>query len=274
MTFLPILQRELIEASRRRGTYWIRVGAAAAGLLIGIWIMAFPENRAPSSMGMTLFIWLSIVALVYSAFIGIFLTADCLSEEKREGTLGLLFLTDLKGYDIVAGKLAATSMNAAYGLLALFPVMAVPLLAGGVTFVEFGRMVLVCLNTLFFTHAVGMFSSAINRDERRAMVCASVIILFFVVGLPIISAIVEDTARWRNTGLAEWIAVPSPMTPAMCGVPASNFHGNWLKVVPLKDTDRIMSPPPCQGGMCSSTSCLPKSAPMPVGPNTLWPEKT
>jgi ABC-type transport system involved in cytochrome c biogenesis permease component len=205
----------LIEASRRRGTYWIRVGAAAAGLGIGIWVMAFPEYRAPSRMGPALFFWLSIVAMVYCAFIGIFRTADCLSEEKREGTLGLLFLTDLKGYDIVAGKLAATSMSAAYGLLALFPVMAVPLLAGGVTFVEFGRVVLVCLNTLFFTHAVGMFSSAINRDERRAMVCAFAVILFLVVGLPIISAIVENTARWRNTGLAEWVAVPSPSFSAV-----------------------------------------------------------
>ena len=28
-------------------------------------------------------------------------TADSLSAEKREGTLGLLFLTDLRGYDVV-----------------------------------------------------------------------------------------------------------------------------------------------------------------------------
>ena len=38
---------------------------------------------------------------------GVLLTADCLSEEKREGTLGLLFLTDLKGYDVVLGKFMA-----------------------------------------------------------------------------------------------------------------------------------------------------------------------
>jgi ABC-type transport system involved in cytochrome c biogenesis permease component len=215
MTFLPIVQRELIEASRRRGTYWIRVGAAAAGLVIGVWVMAFPELRTPSRIGMALFIPLSIVALIYCSFIGIFRTADCLSEEKREGTLGLLFLTDLKGYDIVVGKLAATSLNAAYGLLAIFPVMAIPLLAGGVTLAEFGRVVLVCLNTLFITLAVGMFSSAINRDERRAMVCAFAIVLFLVVGVPIIAGIVGHSARWRNTGLGEWLAVPSPSFSAV-----------------------------------------------------------
>ena len=35
------------------------------------------------------------------------MTADCLSEEKREGTLGLLFLTDLRGYDIVVSSSSA-----------------------------------------------------------------------------------------------------------------------------------------------------------------------
>src|SRR5256885_5281345 len=56
-------------------------------------------------------------AFVYCLFIGARLTADCLSEEKREGTLGLLFLTDLKGYDVVFGKLAATSVNSIYALV-------------------------------------------------------------------------------------------------------------------------------------------------------------
>ena len=73
---------------------------------------------------------------------GIFTTADCLSEEKREGTLGLLFLTDLKGYDIVLGKIVAASVNWFFGLLALFPVLALSLLMGGVAPGEFWRKIL------------------------------------------------------------------------------------------------------------------------------------
>src|ERR1051326_7778994 len=133
MTFLPIVARELRVAARRRGTYGARLGAALAALAIGCWIMLMPQWRAPQTLGMALFVALSIIAYVYSLLAGIFTTADCLSEEKREGTMGLLFLTDLKGYDIVLGKLAATSLNAFYGMLAIFPVMAIPLLAGGVT---------------------------------------------------------------------------------------------------------------------------------------------
>jgi len=36
MTFLPIVERELRVAARRRGTYWTRWFAAAG--MIGIWV--------------------------------------------------------------------------------------------------------------------------------------------------------------------------------------------------------------------------------------------
>ena len=51
-----------------------------------------------------LFTVLNAIAFIFCLLAGVFLTADCLSEEKREGTLGLLFLTSLKGYDVVLGK--------------------------------------------------------------------------------------------------------------------------------------------------------------------------
>src|SRR2546427_9287536 len=89
----------------------------------------------------------SLLALLYCLAYGRRSTADCLSQEKRERTLGLLFLTDLKGHDVVLGKLAATSLRGFYGLLAIFPVLAVPLLMGGITPGEFWRMVLVLVVT-------------------------------------------------------------------------------------------------------------------------------
>lgn len=208
MTFLPIVERELIEASRRRATYWLRLAVAAVGLILGGWIMLVMHRAPPGSLGLALFIAISIAACLYSLFIGVFRTADCLSEEKREGTLGLLFLTDLKGYDIVLGKLFATSLNAFYGILALFPVMAIPLLLGGVTINEFWRVVLASLNILFFSLAVGMFCSAISRDERRAMAVAVFIVLFFAVGLPLLYAAGYQYLSTRE--LSKFLLIPSP----------------------------------------------------------------
>src|SRR4030095_14966809 len=97
---------------------------------------------------------------------GLFLTADCLSSEKREGTLGLLFLTDLKGQDVVLGKLIATSIQTIGGVIAVIPSLALPVLVGGVGGSELWRVPLVLIDTIFLSLAVGMFWSAACRDEH------------------------------------------------------------------------------------------------------------
>ncbi|HUR44306.1 MAG TPA: ABC transporter permease subunit [Candidatus Saccharimonadales bacterium] len=192
MRFLPIVGRELRVASRQRSTYWIRTGAALGGIAIGAWIMLVPIFRDNRTLGPALFISLSILTFVYSLLVGVLRTADCLSEEKREGTLGLLFLTDLKGYDIVVGKLVATSLNAVYGAFAIFPVMAVPLLAGGVSGKQFSHVVICALVTLFFSLSVGMFCSAVCRDDRRALVLSLLVALGFAGGLPALGGILAS----------------------------------------------------------------------------------
>jgi hypothetical protein len=107
-------------------------------------------------------------------------TADCLSEEKREGTLGLLFLTDLKGYDVILGKLSATSLNSIYGLLAMLPILALSLVLGGVTPGEFWRMALALANLLFFSLCAGIWVSARSESERNAVVGTCVLIGAFL----------------------------------------------------------------------------------------------
>jgi len=187
MIFLPVVERELRLAARKSGTYWGRVWMALAGLLIWVWAVAIePSWLAVSRGGSGLFYLLSSLAFGFALFAGLRSTSDSLSSEKREGTLGLLFLTDLKGYDVVLGKLTATSLGAFYGLLAVLPVLAIPLLLGGVTAAGFWRVVLVLLNTLFFSLASGMFVSAISRHERKAMGGTLLIVLFVAGGLPLI----------------------------------------------------------------------------------------
>ncbi len=168
MTFLPIVERELRVAARRPGTYRARLLVAVIATLIGSSIFLIEDGMPPQELGTYIFRGLAALSLVYCLAAGRRSTADCLSEEKREGTLGLLFLTDLRGYDVVFGKLAATSLNSFYGLMAVFPVMAIPLLMGGVTNGEFWRMALVLIDTFIFSLALGIFGSAWTRDARNA----------------------------------------------------------------------------------------------------------
>ena len=139
MTFLPIVERELRVAARRPGTFWLRLLVAFGVIVVAAWIFLVWQNQSQSEVGKVIFRALTGGLMVYCLLAGVRATADCLSEEKREGTLGLLFLTDLRGYDVVFGKLVANSLAVFYGVLAVLPVLAIPLLMGGVTVGEFGR---------------------------------------------------------------------------------------------------------------------------------------
>lgn len=171
MIFLPIVERELRVASRRPVTYWGRLVAAAGGAGLAAWILiVFSNAGAPN--GALLFRSLAILVFVYAAIGAMLVTSDSLSRERRERTLGLLFLTDLTGYDIVAGKLAATTVNLLHTMLALMPVLAIALLLGAVTNGEVFRVGLVALNLLFFFSSVGLAASALCRQANSSMALA------------------------------------------------------------------------------------------------------
>jgi hypothetical protein len=183
MTVLPIVERELRVAARRRTTYWVRLAIALVGMGVGAVIFVITFGLTVAQTGRVIFESLAGLLLLYCLAYGRRATADCLSQERREGTLGLLFLTDLKGHDVVLGKLVATSLNGFYGLLAVFPVLAIPMLMGGITNAELWRMVLVLVNTFLFSLAIGMLGSALTRDFKRAM-AANFLLLLLFIGVP------------------------------------------------------------------------------------------
>jgi ABC-type transport system involved in multi-copper enzyme maturation permease subunit len=197
MTVLPIVARELRVAARRPGVYRARGGLALAA--VGVFVFALlvlARDGVPSSQhGVWIFRTLLTISFVFCLFAGAGLTADSLSEEKREGTLGLLFLTDLKGFDVVLGKLAANSLNALYGLVATLPVHVLSVQLGGVTASDLIRSAVLLLNTLFFSLVVGLLVSAISRDERKAMF-ATILFVSLAVMAPVV-------AGFLLTGLAD-----------------------------------------------------------------------
>jgi ABC-type transport system involved in multi-copper enzyme maturation permease subunit len=154
--------------------------------MLGMWLclLRFGQSSLPAwQQGQSLFRSSGILALAFSLLAGAFLTADCLSQEKREGTMGLLFLTELKGYDVVLGKLIATSLHGFYGLLAVLPLLSLPLLIGSVTAGEFLRIALALAATLFLSLSIGMLVSALWLQSRETMTL-TLVLVFLVAGIP------------------------------------------------------------------------------------------
>ena len=198
MTLLPIVERELRVAARSKITHRIRIYTALVGIIVTCVFLTI-ESRTGSgfNLGSYLFMALGWLSFIFVCFSGIILTSDSVSEERREGTLGLLFLTDLRGYDVVLGKLMSSSLRSFYGLLAIFPVLALPLLMGGVTGADFWRMQLVLINGLFFSLALGMFVSSVNHDSQKALHTTFLLLTLVLVGFPLLDPFYHWTSMDR-----------------------------------------------------------------------------
>jgi ABC-type transport system involved in cytochrome c biogenesis permease component len=157
MTLLPIVVRELRVAARSRMFYLGRFLTALGAVGLGSYLMVV-FNAADFARGMgvaggrIVFTALAWAGLFYCVGLARN-TVDCVSEEKREGTLGLLFLTDLKGCDVALGKLCSNSVKSFYGLLAAVPVVCCAWVMGGVGAGELWMTVQALLNVFFFSRA-------------------------------------------------------------------------------------------------------------------------
>lgn len=204
-------------ASRRAGTYWLRFFVVGALIVIATWAFLVTGRLQPQKVGKILFYTLTGGVMFYSWLAGLRFTADCLSEEKRDGTLGLLFLTDLRGYDVVIGKLLANSLAVFYCVLAVLPVLAVPLLMGGVEVAEFARLVIAIVNTLFLSLCAGMLASAVCSSAKASLSWTLMLLLLVSAGAPLLGMCEWWLRHWQGSYRFGFL-FPSPVFNYFAGV--------------------------------------------------------
>ncbi len=191
MTLLPIVERELRVAARRRGFYRGRLAVATLALVVASAVHWMGRSEPAPELGMALFAVLSALTLCCALLTGAVFTADALSAEHREGTLGLLFLTDLKGHDIILGKLAAGAVPALFSLLAALPVIGLTVVFGGVTGAAVWQMSLALLAGMFFSLALGITVSVWFEDARKALVVTLAVAVLMTLGPWALSALLN-----------------------------------------------------------------------------------
>lgn len=230
MTFLPIAARELRVAARKRRTFWLRVAAALVACVVGAGFLLAGNagGFGTPRTGGALFATLGWMVMGAALAAGLFFTSDCLSEEKREGTLGLLFLTDLRGYDVVTGKLLATSLRCVQMLLAVFPVLAVTLLMGGVSAAQFWQTVLTLGHALMLSLAAGLFVSTLSHDSHRALAGTAALLLALAAGGPAVDGVLTLAGGRAPTGQWSLLSPIHLLLLAGTAGPTSFWSGLFL----------------------------------------------
>lgn len=180
MNAQPVILRELRAEARNPFSYWLRIigaGVVIAGLAFLLWSQARLTPQAGSwlfhELNSTLFFALMIFAPL--------LTADCISREQREGTLGLLFLTPLKARDIVLGKSLTHSVRALSLLVAALPILALPFVLGGVTGSAVLHAAALNVSGLLCALASGLLATSRTVEWIRAVVMAELLSGLFAV---------------------------------------------------------------------------------------------
>ncbi len=233
MRFLTVTERELRSAARQKATYRVRWITAAVFFGLLVWLLWAFHGFTSRGTAPGVFRAFAFLTLLYCGLLGTTRTADCISAERRDGTLGLLFLTNLNSAEIVAGKLCSGALASAYGFFAVFPMLALPMLMGGIPFGVFARTVVVLLISILFSLAAGFLSSVLCKRQFVAVALALGLTLGVGIGSMVAAVAAGSFARTR--WLADWIGPFSPVYAMASAEGGRVFARNhfWLSVVAI-----------------------------------------
>ena len=204
MTLLPLLQRELGAQARQPSTHWVRVAAVAALILVFGFVMSVGESSA-AELGRKLFGALDLLAYYLIWILVPLLAADCLSHEKREGTLGLLFLTPLRAWEVATAKAAVHWLRGLSVFIAGVPILMMSFLLGGVTIRDVTATLLVLFGTFLLAAASGLLASSICRHSLAAILLAVLVSGFVSILFSVMLAVLFDCDTFWHLWPTEWI---------------------------------------------------------------------
>jgi hypothetical protein len=164
----PLVARELLVYSRQPWTYWLRLLSALGAVSVLAIMAATGQHRLGQADGLWLFAGSTVLLFFIASLNGLRSTSDCIASERRQGTLVLLFLANLKLNAILISKLVTNSMRNAWAFLGTLPVLGLCVLLGGVSGLVFVQGVLAVLAAAWLSLMVGLEQSCRNQGEHEA----------------------------------------------------------------------------------------------------------
>lgn len=165
--------------------------------------------------------WMGLNAcLVAVAGVGYFISV--ITEEKEEGTLGLMQMAGISSLGIILGKFGSRLIQAAWIIVLQFPIALLGITLGGVTLAQVQAALVTLISLLFLVANVALLISVISRNSRQAAFRMTVLVAIYCVG---------SSLLWGAMRALKLTATGVPIT-GMSPLPASlNFIGStiaWL----------------------------------------------
>jgi len=210
----PVLIKEL--RGRMRGgrafailTAFLLTLAIPATLLYLIAAQDISSNafNAGQTIGKTLFVGISFIALVEVLIVVPGQAASAITAEKERETYDLLISTLLPPWKIVLGKLMASLAYALMLIVAVIPFMAVSFFFGGVTVLEVVLALLGLFLTVLMFGSMGILWSTILRRSLASTIVTQATTALVILGIPFLMAAFV-LIFMRGLDRPEWIASP------------------------------------------------------------------
>ncbi|RPI89664.1 MAG: ABC transporter permease [Planctomycetaceae bacterium] len=188
----PIFTREVLTSPRSTRHFVLR-----AGYVFALFVLMYTAGQATfgwrqatgvgelARFGSLLFQLFSLIQLALVMFFAPLFAASRVAQEKDRQTLVLLLMTDLRNFELVAGKLGASLLAVAVLLAASAPVFALVYLLGGSSLEQIGWSLMLCAATGL---ACGSWGSMVAFWREKTFQTLAISVLGMVLFIGVIEA--------------------------------------------------------------------------------------
>ena len=163
--------------ARGAGSHAVRFGLAVV-LYLAVTRASFTPWRAAA--GLPLFHSQLLITAFYLTINAIFGFSQAITEEKEDGTLGLLRLADVSSLSIILGKMAGRLADAGLMLALQFPFTIVAITLGGVSWAQIVAAYLALATYLWLLATLGIAASVMQPTGGGAARATAVLIALYL----------------------------------------------------------------------------------------------
>lgn len=178
---LTLLNRSVRGDALKAQAHWVRLGSI---LVLLLFLFAAHFNSSDfSAPGLEFFRSIAYLGVALISLAGVGHFSNSITEEKEEGTLGLLLLANISPLAILLGKSTNRVLSAILIFVAQFPFALLAITLGGLTITQIFATYIALAGFLFLVANLSLLASVMSRKSSEASALV-LVLLFVVLGLP------------------------------------------------------------------------------------------